>query len=58
MSFRLSRKPESEPSERFETYRGIRLQPMSGPSRFTREQIEKAVEKAIAKHAHEFAPGK
>jgi hypothetical protein len=34
------------------TYRGVRIQAVSDRSNFTRDQIRKAVEAAIAKNAH------
>jgi hypothetical protein len=39
------------------TYRGIVIQPTPGPTRFTREQLKKAVETAIAKNA-DFLAGR
>lgn len=36
-------------------YRGVRIQPIEGVSNFTRDEIRKAVETAIAKHAHALA---
>jgi hypothetical protein len=47
---------KANPTDRpIETYRGVRLPPIVGPSRFSSEQIERAVETAIAKHAHDLA---
>jgi hypothetical protein len=37
------------------TYRGVWLQPVLGRSTFTRDQIKKAVETAIAKNSNRFA---
>ena len=37
------------------TYRGVILQPTIGPTRFTREQLEKAVDAAFAKNADVIA---
>ena len=36
-------------------YRGIRLQPMATGSQFTSEQVRRAVESALAKHANDLA---
>jgi hypothetical protein len=38
-------------------YRGVRLQTVSERSSFTRDQIRKAVEAAIAKNAHALTSG-
>jgi hypothetical protein len=37
------------------TYRGVVLQPTPGPTRFTHEQLEKAVDAAFAKNADALA---
>jgi len=47
--------PGRRPSKAAVTYRGIVLQPTPEPKRFTREQLKKAVEAAIAKNADFFA---
>lgn len=38
-------------------YRGVRIQPVGGQSNFSRDQIRKAVETAIAKNANALAQG-
>ncbi|MEA2744861.1 MAG: hypothetical protein QOF90_3192 [Acetobacteraceae bacterium] len=48
-------KPAQIPETTGEMYRGIRLQPFSGRSQFTRDQIKQAVEAAIAKNAQALA---
>jgi hypothetical protein len=40
-----------------ETYRGVRIQPVGGPSSFTREQIRTAVEAAIKAYADARSSG-
>lgn len=52
---KTSDKPYREAPKWAATYRGVMIQPSAGSSRFTRDQIKKAVETAIAKHAGEFA---
>ncbi|HTW73148.1 MAG TPA: hypothetical protein VME47_24945 [Acetobacteraceae bacterium] len=47
-------KPRRQPPKPAPTYRGVRLPSIDGPSRFTRDQIRKAVATAIAKHADEI----
>jgi hypothetical protein len=49
-----TRRRTAEPAA---TYRGIVIQPTPGPTRFTREQLKNAVEKAIAKNADFLAGG-
>jgi len=39
------------------TYRGVVLQPIPEPTRFTREQLEKAIDAAIAKNPDAFVSG-
>jgi len=38
-------------------YRGVRIQPTPGPTRFTREQLDKAIDAAIVKNPDAFASG-
>ncbi len=45
-------KPSSKAGD---TYHGVRVPDMSGGSQFTREQVVKAVNAAIAKHADALA---
>lgn len=46
-----------KPSPKKPIYRGVRLQTMSGPTRFSRAQIKKAVEAAIAKNTDALGRG-
>jgi hypothetical protein len=48
-------KPRRSRVKPVDTYHGIRLPDMSKNSQFTRAQVIKAVEEAIAKNPHVFA---
>jgi hypothetical protein len=48
------RKPAAK--ETVVTYRGVEIQHTYLPTRFTHEELERAVEAAIARNAHRFPP--
>lgn len=48
---------ERPPPPKKWVYRGVRLQTMSGPTRFSRAEIKRAVEAAIVKNADALGRG-
>jgi hypothetical protein len=49
-------KPGRQPAKAYPTYRGVRLQTPYGRSRFTLDQIIRAVDAALEKNADALAP--
>jgi hypothetical protein len=58
MSASAKPRPKTAPRGRVLTYRGVTLQKPATASRFSSNEIKKAVEDAVAKHADSLAHGK
>lgn len=55
---RKSRKDQSSTAQRGDTYHGVRIPEPYGTSRFSKAELKRAVEIAIAKNRHLFTPRK